>query len=62
MPKTDLKRKRARQSIVFFVHFDHEAWINPLSHLKPHPINKNKVYEKVQSFEHVEKKLNQSRN
>ena len=60
MPETKSKRQLTRQSIVFFVHFDHECWIEPNPELKPHPINQGKKYKRIQSFQHVQNRLTES--
>ena len=50
--------KKDRQSIAFFVHFDHGSTVTPLEDLEAHPISHGKVYSEVQSDEYVRGRLN----
>ena len=50
--------KKDRQSIAFFVHFDHRSTVIPIKNLEVHPINAGKVYSEVQSDEYVRGRLN----
>ena len=52
------KESKDRQSIAFFVHFDHESIVMPIENLEAHPINHGKVYLTVQSEEYVRGRLN----
>ena len=52
------KESKDRQSIAFFVHFDHESIVMPIENLEAHPINHGKVYLAVQSEEYVRGRLN----
>ena len=50
--------KKDRQSIAFFVHFDHRSTVIPIKNLEAHPINAGKVYSEVKSDEYVRGRLN----
>ena len=50
--------KKDRQSMAFFVHFDHGSTVTPINNLVAHPINNGKVYSAVQSDEYVRGRLN----
>ena len=50
--------KKDRQSMAFFVHFDHGSTVNPVENLEAHPTNHSKAYSEVQSDEYVRGRLN----
>ena len=50
--------KKDRQSIAFFVHFDHGSIVTPIRNMKIHPINDGKAYSAVQSDQYVRGRLN----
>ena len=50
--------KKDRQSIAFFVHFDHGSTVTPIKNMETHPINNGKAYSEVQSDEYVRGRLN----
>jgi hypothetical protein len=52
------KESKDRQSIAFFVNFDHESIVTPIKNLEAHPINSGKMYSAVQSGEYVRGRLN----
>ena len=52
------KESKDRQSIAFFVNFDHESIVTPIKNLKAHPINSGKMYSAVQSGEYARGRLN----
>ncbi len=65
VPNEEIVKKRARQSIAFFVHLDHEATVDPLDHVpyndEVHPANLGKVYKPTNSYEHVYKRVTEIR-
>lgn len=61
MPEDEAGKKRARQSLAFFVHFDHDVLVSPIppkTSNMVHPKNIGKTYEPVVSMDYVKGKLN----
>lgn len=58
LPEDDVTRRTVRQSIVFFIHFDNDAVIEPLKGRDVHPSNAGKIYNTTNSFDYVNFKLN----
>ena len=55
VPEEEIQRRQSRQSIVFFVHPDHDTEIYPLPGF---PNNKNlEKYGKVTALEHVKRRF-----
>ena len=52
------KTDKARQSVAFFLHFDHETNIVPFQGLDVHPSNAGRIFKSVNCYDYVSSKLN----
>ena len=57
-PSENEKTDKARQSVAFFLHFDHETDIAPIQGLDVHPSNAGRIFRSVKSYDYVSSKLN----